>query len=190
MRALVFYGSVRTNRQGIKAARYVKTAMEKRGHEAILIDPREYDFGLLDFMYRDYPQGEAPAKMKELAGLIIEADGFLVVSGEYNNSIPPALSNLLDHFTREYAYRPAGIVGYSAGRYGGVRAAMQLRMMLATLGMVTIPSLFLVSEVQEAFDDEGRPLRDGLDKSFERFARQFEWYMQALRDARETHGRP
>jgi len=59
------------------------------------------------------------------------ADGFVGVSGEYNHGIPPALKNLLDHFLEEYFFRPSGIACYSAGAFGGVRAAMQLRMSLA-----------------------------------------------------------
>ena len=43
------------------------------------------------------------------------ADAFVVVSGEYNHSISPALSNLLDHFLEEYFWRPSAIVCYSAG---------------------------------------------------------------------------
>ena len=52
---------------------------------------------------------------------------FAIVSGEYNHGIPPGLKNLLDHFLEEYFFRPSAIVCYSAGQFGGVRAAMQLR---------------------------------------------------------------
>ena len=79
--------------------------------------------------------------LERLAGLIKAADGFIIVSGEYNHSIPPALSNLLDHFLEEYFWRPSAIVCYSAGPFGGVRAAMQLRAMLCELGTPSIPSL-------------------------------------------------
>ena len=94
---------------------------------------------LLDRMYKEFPTGEAPAAMEELADLFRRADGFAIVSGEYNNGIPPALKNLLDHFLEEYFWRPAAIACYSGGRWGGVRGAMQLRMSLAEMGMVTIP---------------------------------------------------
>ena len=104
------------------------------------------------------PKGEAPAPLETLATLYRSADAFVVVSGEYNHSIPPALSNLLDHFLEEYFWRPSAIVCYSAGAFGGVRAAMQLRAMLCELGMPSIPSLFPIPKVRAAFDDEGRPL--------------------------------
>ena len=40
------------------------------------------------------------------------ADAIVVVSGEYNHSIPPALSNLLDHFLEEWFWKPSAIVCY------------------------------------------------------------------------------
>ena len=80
--------------------------------------------------------------LERLAGLIKAADAFIIVSGEYNHSIPPALSNLLDHFLEEYFWRPSAIVCYSAGAFGGVRAAMQLRAMLCELGTPSIPQCF------------------------------------------------
>src|SRR5206468_8684022 len=97
------------------------------------------------------------ATLKPLAELYARADGFCIVSAEYNHSIPPALSNLLDHFLEEYFWRPSAIVSYSATPFGGVRAAMQLRAMLAELGMPSIPSLFPIPKIQDAFDADGKP---------------------------------
>ncbi len=134
LRIVVFYGSVRTERQGIRVARFVVNECRARGHEVTLIDPLEHPLPLLDKMYKEYPKGGAPETLQRLADLIVPADGIIVVSGEYNHSIPPALSNLLDHFLEEYFWKPSAIVCYSAGYFGGVRAAMQLRAMLAELG--------------------------------------------------------
>src|SRR5262249_4024180 len=97
---------------------------------------------LLDRMYKEYPRGHGPDPLESLAALYRSADAFVVVSGEYNHSVPPALSNLLDYFLEEYFWRPSAIVCYSAGQLGGVRAAMQLRATLCELGMPSIPSLF------------------------------------------------
>ena len=108
-------------------------------------------------MYKEYEKGQAPEILERLATRIRAADAFIIVSGEYNHSIPPALSNLLDHFLEEYFWRPSAIVCYSAGAFGGVRAAMQLRAMLCELGTPSIPSLLPVPRVQEAFDEEGHP---------------------------------
>jgi NAD(P)H-dependent FMN reductase len=106
---LVLYGSVRSDRQGIRFARFLEKQLAERGHEATLVDPCDLDLPLLDKMYKEYPKGEAPQAMQTLAELIRPADGFLVVSGEYNHGIPPALKNLLDHFLEEWFWRPSAM---------------------------------------------------------------------------------
>lgn len=184
LKTVVLVGSVRSDRQGIKAARFVRRTLIARGHDVTIVDPLELKLPLLDRMYKEYDKGQAPPALENLATLYRAADAFVVVSGEYNHSIPPALSNLLDHFLEEYFFRPSAIVCYSAGAFGGVRAAMQLRAMLAELGMSSIPSLFPVPRIASAFDDEGAPLDPSYDKRFERFAKELEWYANALREAR------
>jgi NAD(P)H-dependent FMN reductase len=185
LHVVVLLGTVRSERQGIKVARFVARALTTRGHEVTVVDPAVTPLPLLDRMYKEFPAGAAPPELERLARLYRAADGFVVVSGEYNHSIPPALSNLLDHFLEEYFFRPSAIVSYSSSAFGGVRAAMQLRAMLCELGMPSIPSLFAVPAVQEAFDDEGHP-RDAAtaERRFSRFAAEFEWYAEALRDRR------
>lgn len=116
MNFVIIVGSVRSDRQGIKAARFIERSFMERGHEVTLIDPIEQQLPLLDRMYKEYPKGSAPEALERLAAIYRAADGFLIVSGEYNHSIPPALSNLLDHFLEEYFFRPSAIVCYSAGQ--------------------------------------------------------------------------
>jgi NAD(P)H-dependent FMN reductase len=180
----VIYGSVRRERQGIRAARYIARALQARGANAVLVDPLEYKLPLLDLMYKEYPPGEAPEVLEKLATLFRAADGFVVVSGEYNHGVPPALSNLLDHFLEEYFWRPAGIVCYSGGRFSGVRAAVQLRSMLAEMGMVTIPTELPFGQVQHAFDENGVPTDAKTDTFAAAFFEEFEWYVNALAVAR------
>jgi len=181
LRLVVVYGSVRTERQGIRAARFIVNECRTRGHEVALIDPLEYPLPLLDKMYKEYPKGAAPETLERVAGLIVPADGVVVVSGEYNHSIPPALSNLLDHFLEEWFWKPSAIVCYSAGSFGGVRAAMQLRMMLGELGTVSIPSIFPVPAVQKAFAEDGTPPDPQTRTRAGKFLDELEWYAEALR---------
>lgn len=182
----VLYGSVRSKRQGIKYARFLQAQLVARGHEVSFIDPLHYVLPLLDLMYKEYPEGTAPAPLPELAAIIRSADGFLIVSGEYNNGIPPALKNLLDHFLEEWFWRPSAIACYSAGPYGGVRAAMQLRMTLAELGMPSIPSLQPMPRVQDQFEDDGTPRDPAHVRRVSRFLAEFEWYASALKQARQA----
>ena len=136
----VIYGSARGNRQGIKAARFVLRKLQERSHTATLIDPLEVQLPFLDRMYKEFGEGEAPENMARVAAILDKADAFLVVSAEYNHSEPAALKNLLDHYQSEYLNKPSGIVTYSAGPFGGVRALITLRAILAELGSPSIPA--------------------------------------------------
>lgn len=183
---LIVFGSVRRDRRGIGLARFLVEAVRARGHGATLIDPAEHPLPLLDRMYKEYPKGEAPEALERLAGSFRGSDGVIVVSAEYNHSIPPALSNLLDHFLEEYFWRPSAIACYSAGGFGGVRAAMQLRAMLCELGMPSIPSLLPVPRVQDAFHDDGTLQDEAYRKRADRFLGELEWYARALQAARAS----
>jgi NAD(P)H-dependent FMN reductase len=189
LKIVVFYGSVRTGRQGIRVARFITEQCRSRGHEVDLVDPAEHRLPMLDKMYKEYAPGAAPESLERLASLIRPADAYIVVSGEYNHTIPPALSNLLDHFLEEYFWKPSAIVCYSPGIFGGVRAAVALRPMLAELGMPSIPSLLPVPHVQKAFDSDGKPQDDAWLERADRFLGELEWYGEALRAARIKDGK-
>ncbi len=180
----VIYGSARRGRQGIKAARFVVRKLEERGHTVTLVDSLEHQLPLLDLMYKEYEEGTAPKVMETVGEIFNSADGFVIVSAEYNHSIPAALKNLLDHFQSEYLYKPSAIVTYSAGPFGGVRALINLRAILAELGTPSIPSAFPVSQVQNAFDEDGNPLDRDYDERIVKFLDEYEWYANALKDAR------
>ena len=185
LKTAVVYGSVRSARQGIKAARFIVNKLEARGHEVVFVDALERQLPLLDRMYKEYDRGEAPETMEWIASVFREADGFIIVSGEYNHSIPPALKNLLDHFQREYHYKPSGIVTYSAGPFAGLRGLANLRAILGELGTPSIPTVFPVSKVQNAFDDDGQAKDEAYDDRVTGFLDEFEWYSRALRAARQ-----
>ena len=181
----VIYGSVRAGRQGIKVARFVERQLRGRGHEVTLVDPLQEQLPLLERRFKDYQPGTAPAPLERLAKLYRQADAFVIVSGEYNHSVPPALTNLLDYFLDEYFFRPSGIVSYSSGVYAGVRATVQLREMLCALGMPSIPATLPVPKVQTVATDDGSATDPSLEQRFSRFASELEWYAEALKTQRE-----
>lgn len=184
MELLIIYGSVRTQREGIKAVRYIEKHLHERGHEVRVADPMQLQLPLLEKMYKEYEKGEAPQAMEELAQAIKRADGYVIVTGEYNHQIPPALTNLMDHYMQEYFFKPSAIVSYSAGNFGGVRAAMAMRILLAELGTPSIPSIFSISKIQE-FTEDGTPNDEHYDKNVGRFLDEYEWYLEAYKNQRE-----
>lgn len=180
----VLYGSYRSDRQGIRAVRMAVKMLSDRC-EATLVDAAEHELPLLDKMYKEYPEGKAPESLERIARIFRESDGFVVVSGEYNHGMPPGLKNLLDHFQKEYFFKPAGILTYSAGSFGGVRAAVHLRAVLGELGMATISNMLPVPKVSTAIEENGTPADEKMPKRFSRFADELLWYAAALKPARE-----
>ncbi|NYZ63204.1 NADPH-dependent FMN reductase [Luteimonas deserti] len=183
-RILVFYGSYRTDRMGIRLADYCVRSLRARGVDAALIDAQAVDLPILDRMYKEYPEGEAPHAMTALARRIREADGFVFVAGEYNWGVQPGLKNLTDHFLEEWFWRPAGIVSYSAGRLGGARANLAWHGTLSEMGMVVIPSTVEVGPLASTLDAQGRLLGEAgtsLEGRFARFADDLLWWAEAAR---------
>jgi len=181
---LVLYGSYRSDRVGIRLARYLVDRFAKCGVNVELIDAREVGLPMLDRMYKEYPKGTAPVALEELANKIRTADGFVFVTGEYNWGVQPGLKNLTDHLLEEWFWRPAAIASYSAGRLAGARANFVWHGTLSEMGMVVISSTLMVGPAAASLDEEGVPTGDGgaaLERAFPRFAEDPEWWTEAFR---------
>ncbi|WP_433973151.1 NADPH-dependent FMN reductase [Tunturiibacter lichenicola] len=186
----VLLGSVRSERMGDRAAKWVAAELEKRGHEAVLVDAAVLKLPMLDKMWKEIKKDTSAKheklheKLAPLAKLYARVDGFCVVSAEYNHSIPPGLTNLIDYFLEEYFFRPSAIVCYSATPFGGVRAAMQLRVLLAEVGMPTIPTLQAVPAIDKSLSEDGVALTQELAEKSGKFFDEFDWYMRAMKAER------
>jgi NAD(P)H-dependent FMN reductase len=185
----IIYGSVRTERRGIKVAKYLEAELLMRGLKVHFIDPMEFKLPLLDKMYKEFEPGKAPETMVRLSDLLTESDGFLIVTGEYNHSIPPALKNLPDHFQREYYFKPSAIASYSKGSFGGARAAVHLPVIMGELGSPAISSMLPFHSVYDLFKDDMVPNNDRVLASTKRFIDELIWYAGAFKRQREqgTH---
>ena len=193
LQILVFYGSYRRDRAGIRLARYVTEAFAARGHSAELIDAREVGLPMLDRMYKEHPPGEAPPAMEALAGKIKAADAFVFVAGEYNWGMQPGLKNLTDHFLEEWFWRPAAIASYSAGRIAGARSNVLWHGTLSEMGMLVISSTLTVGPITQSLDADGHPIDAGgeaLARSFPRFAADLEWWAEAGKAQRTVRAPP
>jgi NAD(P)H-dependent FMN reductase len=187
LRILVFYGSYRTDRMGIRLANYLVAQLRERGEEAEVIDAKALGLPMLDRMYKEYAPGSAPPVLEALAAKIRAADAFVFVTGEYNWAMQPGLKNLTDHFLEEWFWRPAAIASYSAGWAAGTRAALLWHGTLSEMGMIVISSTISVGQISKALDEAGRPTGDGgalLERSFPRFADDLAWWTEAAKAQR------
>ena len=186
-RVLVFYGSYRSDRMGIRLAHFVVERLRACGDDVELIDAKQADLPMLDRMYKEYPKGQAPERLERLAGQIRGADGFVFITGEYNWGIQPGLKNLTDHFLEEWFWRPAAIASYSAGRLSGARASTAWHGTLSEMGMVVVSSTIAVGPIAQTLSAEGKAIGEGgkaLEHAFPRFADDLAWWMEAAKAQR------
>ncbi|MFC7397296.1 NADPH-dependent FMN reductase [Chelatococcus sp. GCM10030263] len=193
LRILVFYGSYRSDRKGIRLARHMCEELRLRGHLAELIDAKAVGLPIIDRMYKEFSPGEAPPQMEALAAKIRQADAFVFVVGEYNWGVQPGLKNLTDHFLEEWFWRPAAIASYSAGRTAGVRAALAWRGTLSEMGMLVVSSTLAIGPIEEALDDHGRPtgeLGHSMGPALSKFVEDLAWWAEAAQAQRARREPP
>jgi len=194
MKFLVFLGTVRDStppkpaRLGQRVSHACLECLLSRynEHEFELIDALDYPLEPVFKPHFAYPKSKAPLALNELAEKIEAADGFIMISPEYNHSMSPALANLLNHFGSSlFSYKPSAIVTYSAGQWGGMRAAVGMRTFLSELGCLPVSAMIHVPKAQDIFLEDGA-MQAGEDQTswFDYFGRTFNqliWWTQATK---------
>ncbi|MEM9105962.1 MAG: NAD(P)H-dependent oxidoreductase [Pseudomonadota bacterium] len=190
MTFLVFIGSEResTPPRPARLGERVAMACVRRltAHQARyeLVDPLKIDQPSPFKPHFSYATGKAPQALEDLARRIENANGYVMVSPEYNHSMSPALAHLLNHFgSSRFSYKPSAIVTYSAGQWGGARAAVNMRTYLAELGCLPVSAMVHVPKAQEVFDETGAyhdgPDPDHWDGYLDRTVKQLLWWAEA-----------
>lgn len=158
----VFLGSARDStpprpaRLGERVARACVAMLREGDAEPRLVDALDWRTGGVFKPHFAYARGKAPEALEDLAGLIERADGYVMVSPEYNHSMSPALADLLNHFGSSlFAYKPSAIATYSAGQWGGTRAAVNMRTFLSELGCLPVSAMIHVPKAQEVLAEDG-----------------------------------
>lgn len=192
---LVFLGSARDSspprpaRLGMRVAHHCKIHLEAIGHEVELIDPLSIQLPASFKPHFAYARSAAPEALDALATKIEGADGYVMVSPEYNHSMSPALAQLLNHFGSSlFSYKPSAIVTYSAGQWGGVRAAVNMRTFLSELGCLPVSAMIHIPKAQEVLTESGE-IAEGEDAEawqgyFHRTLAQLEWWAAAAKSQR------
>ncbi|KAF0682419.1 Aste57867_25432 [Aphanomyces stellatus] len=186
----VIIGSVRPGRQGLRVAKFIAAKLESVGFKVHLIDPIELNLPLFVGRFDYLPEDKKTDELKALKAKLVESDAIVAVTPEYNHSFSPVIANTLDYFYAEFLFKIAGIVSYSAGPFGGVRAVGPLRPFFGELGLTTIPKELPVPVVQNLLNEDGTiqatagQSGESLEKGATEFANQLQWYAKALKAAR------
>ena len=186
---LVFLGSTRKTtppapaRLGERVAKACERLLSSLPNTtAEIIDPLSLSLPAAFKPHFAYAKSKVPDDLAELADKIEQADGYVMISPEYNHSMSPALSHLLNHFGASlFAFKPSAIVTYSAGQWGGARAAVSMRTFLSELGCLPVSAMIHLPKAQEALDEDGQFTHEEerWDSYFGRTLGQLMWWTEA-----------
>ena len=171
---------------GPRVASFITKSLEERGNTCNLVDPN--DFQLLEKPQFCYSKSQVPPKLKAVHELLQEADCYVCITPEYNHAPSPGLLNVLNHFgSSTFSFKPSAIVSYSAGQWGGTRAAIGLRPILSELGCLPVSAMIHLPNTQDIIDDHGNPIADEerWRKYTDRCFSQLEWWAKATKNQKK-----
>jgi len=175
----VILGTTRKGRMSGHAAQFVFGQLQKR--EGITSE-------VIDIGELKLPVDDAGEAIKDLrfSAAMERADAIVIVSPEYNHSFPGLLKHVLDSCLKEYIHKAAGIVGVSAGVFGGARAIEHFQPVLRELGLVSIFWDVNFGTVDKVFDASGELLDQAYIGRTDKFLDELIWMAKVLRHGREN----
>lgn len=175
----VILGTAREGRQSEKVANFIAEEVKKAGHDSEVIDVRDFRTSATD-------NSLGSEQAKKLSRKIGDADALIIVTPEYNHGYPGELKMMLDMLYDQYARKPVGFCGVSAGGLGGARAVEQLRQVAAELHMTDIREALYFPVVQNLFDEKGN-IKDAASYKdrLANFLRELVWYAETLGRSRK-----
>lgn len=174
----VILGTTRKGRMSGHAARFMVQQIEAR---------RDVATDLIDIAELAMPIDDAgeEIKDKQFSEKMARADALVIVTPEYNHGFPGLLKHALDSCLKEYIHKAAGIVGVSAGPFGGVRVIQDFLPVIRELGLVNIFWDVNFGNIAHVFDASGKLLDDAFVKRADKFLDELVWMAKTLRYGRQ-----
>ena len=177
----VLLGTSRKERKSVLAAKWLIAEMEKRSE----IQTRLFDVG--DFVLpRDDYGTQIKDQFPEWRDAVIQADGLVIVSPEYNHGYPGTLKSVLDLLLKEYIHKSVAFVGVSAGPWGGTRVIEAMVPMVRELGLSVTFADLNFPFIQKKFDQEGKLLDEAYEQRVKDFLDELVWMSRTLKWGREN----
>lgn len=152
----IISSSIRTGRSSHRVALFFKQFIEENKlGSAEILDLAEYDFPI--FSERLTFQSAPLPSAIEFSEKITLSNGVIIVTPEYNGGYPASLKNVIDLLTVEWKRKPVAISTVSSGNFGGSQVLTSLQFTLWKIGALTVPAMFPVPNVNQAFDEKGIP---------------------------------
>jgi len=187
----IIIGSTRPSRAADRVAPWVvDRARAHGGFDVEVLDLRDWPLPMFQEHFGTIGDFQDPTYsdpiVKRWNQKIKEADAFLIVTPEYNHSIPGVLKNAIDSVFVSFAFRnkPLAAVGYSGGIAGGVRAIEHLAQIAVEAELVPMRMSVIIPQVTEAFDVNGKPINPLTDISLKITLDDLAWWAATLQRAR------
>jgi len=145
----IILGTGRVGRQSEKVSNFMLEELKSNKIESEILDVRDYRIEATD-------NTEKLPQAQKLSEKINKSNALVIVSPEYNHGYPGELKMMLDMILKQYAHKPVGFCGVSAGGLGGARGVEQLRLISIQYGMISIQGAMYFSNVQNLFDESGK----------------------------------
>lgn len=175
---VILLGTTREGRESEKAARYIYERCLKRSEiTPFFVDPRDLNLPL--------DGNEEPYKDPKYTEITANADGFFIVTPEYNHGYPGSLKRMLDSEFKNYHHKAVAFAGVSNGRWGGVRVIESLLSPVRTVGLVATRTDVNFPNIQDIFDINGKPKDPIYEKIVDKALDELVWMSKALKSARK-----
>ena len=159
------------------AARLVSAELAKRAN----VETEFIDIARLPFYRRCRPSIQDPGFSSQMN----RADALIIVSPEYNHGYSGMLKHVLDSCLKEYIHKAVGIVGVSAGPFGGARGIQDLLPVMRELGLVIIFWDINFINVHEVFNADGSLCDEAFLPRIDKFLKELIWMGKTLRHGRQ-----
>jgi NAD(P)H-dependent FMN reductase len=177
----VLLGTNRKERKSEAVAKWLVAEMTKRSD----IETRLFDVAEFAIPQDDYGQG-LKERFPAWRDAIIECDGLVVVTPEYNHGYPGSLKSVLDLLLREYVHKSVAFVGVSAGSWGGTRVIESMVPMVRELGLTPTFQDLNFPSVEKKFDESGNLLDQAYEKRAKDFLDELVWMATVLKWGRDN----
>ncbi len=175
----ILVGTTRPKRESIKPARLIEQVGKTIDEiEVLLVDPNDYNF--------PFDGNDEENKDPRYSELTKKADGFFIVTPEYNHSYPGTLKRMLDSELKNYIHKPVALAGVSSQIFGGVRAIEALLHPVREMGMVVTFADLYFPQVQTLFDENGEIIDKKYITRIHKGYEELIWMAKVLKWGREN----
>jgi NAD(P)H-dependent FMN reductase len=170
-----------------RVSRYIESSINSRTskHDVSILNAK--DLSLMKQPHFSYSKSQCPTELNEIHEILKNGDAYIIITPEYNHSPCPGLMNLMNHFgSSTFSFKPSGIVSYSAGQWGGTRAAHSLRPFLSELGCLPVSAMVHIPKAMDVLNEKGEIIDKDEEERWadyiDRMIYQVEFWAQAAKN--------